>query len=145
MDMALSKKVLNIAGIVDYITGGLTLILCVLAVALGAAGLSDPEFAQSFPATLGAAAFTTFGIYLGINALISIVTGYLSRRAVKDPTKVMPVWVISLISLVINAASVISCMAYDSTGSDMGGQIINFILAAVIFVAANSIKNSIRK
>ena len=62
MEMTLSRKVLNVAGILDYIAGGLTLLLSFVIIGAGAFAMKDPELAMDLPADLGAQAVLIVGI-----------------------------------------------------------------------------------
>ena len=50
--MTLSRKVLNIAGILDYIAGGFTFLLGAVIAGAGVLAMNNPEFAQDMPTDL---------------------------------------------------------------------------------------------
>lgn len=145
MEMSLSRKVLNIAAFIDYINAALAMLLCVLAIAGGYMGLTNSELADSIPVTFGAATMIGLGAILGIEALMSFITALLSRRAVKDPSKIMPVWVISLISLILTAGdTVINCMN-NTPITEMRSDICSLAISILIFVVACNIKKEAGK
>lgn len=79
MEMTLSRKVLNIAGILDYIAGGLSLILGFVVIGAGAFAMNDPEIAKDLPTNLGAQTVLIIGIALAAGAIFTMVYAHLER------------------------------------------------------------------
>ena len=71
MEMTLSRKVLNVAGILDYIAGGLSLLLGFVIIGAGAFAMKDPELAQDLPTELGAQAVLIVGIAIAVGAIFT--------------------------------------------------------------------------
>lgn len=140
MESTTSKHILNIAGVLEVITGSLTLILSIAALALGIGGLTHAQYAQNFLVDIGACTLLGMGAVLGVNAAFSILYGFLEKRAAKNPSKIMPVWYISIISTVFNAIRLIIDIVNQTPLSDMVGSIVFFGIAVLVMIAAGSIK-----
>lgn len=140
MEMSISRKVLNVASIIDYVAGFFELALCALAVFGGVVGIAGSGAAENVAGFVGSSTVLGVGIYMGINGLMAVLSGYLGRRAVKDPAKVMPIWFVSLVSLILGAADVVIDLMNKVPASDMSGSFVGLAIAIVIFVIANNIK-----
>ena len=139
MTMDSSKNILNIASIIDFICGIPMMILGILGLTGTSIASQVPEItnelAEAGPA-LAAVAVIASAVCL-ISGLLTVVEGILSRRAAKDPTKVMPVWVISLVLLVMHGIAVVQNAMNGTLGI---GTILSFALTQVVFWAANFMK-----
>ena len=107
MEMTLSRKVLNIAGILDYIAGGFTFLLGAVIAGAGVLAMNNPEFAQDMPTDLGVFTVLIIGIALAAGALLTMIYAHLERAAAKNPAKIMPVWVLSILSVLLNIGNLI--------------------------------------
>ena len=72
-----------------------------------------------------------------ISGLLTIVEGILTRRAEKDPAKVMPVWVLSLVLLVMHGITVVQNAMAGTLGIST---ILSVVLTGIVFYAANFMK-----
>ena len=61
--------------------------------------MNNPEFAQDMPTDLGVFTVLIIGIALAAGALLTMIYAHLERAAAKNPAKIMPVWVLSILSV----------------------------------------------
>ena len=139
-----ARKILNIAAVIHIICGIPMIVVGILGLSGTAAATVAPEIADS----LAEAGPMTAGAVMALSAVILIVgflaavEGVLDRRAAKDPTKVMPVWYLSVVLLVIN---VIGLGLSAVTGTLGIGTIIELLFTVLVFSAANSIRKELGK
>ena len=145
MEMTLSRKVLNVAGILDYIAGGLTLLLSFVIIGAGAFAMKDPELAQDLPTELGAQAVLIVGIAIAVGAIFTMIYAHLERVAAKDPAKIMPVWVLSLVSVFLSVGSLICNLTMHVAYADMKSCFISLVFSVLMLVIADNIKKEAGK
>ena len=138
MEMSLSRKILNISSIFEFISGGLMFLLGILTLAAGYEAMHDP--ACMLPEGLLASSFIIFGILFSICALVTLIYGVLQRRAAKDPAKITPVWVMSLAFVVINTFIIIYYLFQDFAIHAIAFELLSLSLAVVVFIASDIIK-----
>lgn len=140
MEMTISRKVLNIAGILDYIAGGLTLLLGIAITGAGVLAMNDPELAQDMPADLGVHTALIIGIVLAAGALLTMVYAHLERVAAKNPAKIMPVWVLSILSVVFSVGNLINNLTMHVAAADMGSCFVGLAFSILMLIIADNIK-----
>lgn len=145
MEMTLSRKVLNIAGILDYIAGGLSLLLGFAVIGAGAFAMNNPEIAKDLPTDLGAQTVLIIGIALAAGAILTMVYAHLERVAAKNPAKIMPVWVLSLVSVFLSVGSLICNLTMHVAYADMKSCIISLVFSVLMLVIADNIKKEAGK
>ena len=139
-----ARKILNIAAVIHIICGIPMIVIGILGISGTAAASVAPEIAES----LAEAGPMTAGVIMVLSAItlivgfLAAVEGVLDRRAAKDPTKVMPVWYLSIVLLVIN---VIGLGLSAVTGTLGIGTIIELLFTVLVFSAANSIRKELGK
>lgn len=134
-------SILNIIGAVLALLGGLALMMggavigtvdsSEAAQALAGSGVSQGE--------LGILA-SLAGFVVLLAGVIELIMGILGVRAANDNQKIMPVWVLAIISLVLNAIGLISTIATGSFGSQGSSYIVSLILAVLMMWICNNIK-----
>jgi len=139
-------SILNIIGAVLALLGGLAMMMggaligavdsSEAAAALAGSGVSQGEL--GVVAALG-------GFLVIFAGVIELVMGILGVRAANDNQKIMPVWVLSIISLILNAVGFIACIVNGSFGTQGATYIISLILAALMMWIANNIKQEAGK
>ena len=138
MSLDLSKKVLKISGIFAVVVGIFGIIFGALAVAGGGMITASQDYSE-FSEEVTAAALVG-GIVLLVMCIISLIEGILSVRAASDSAKIMPAWVFAILGI---ASSVIDLITSFGEGvSGIFGSLVGLALSILIFVAANTIKNS---
>lgn len=145
MEMTLSRKFLNVAGILDYIMGLLTLLMGIVVTGAGIYVIKTPELLKEMPSYFGDYTVIIFGMILAVSSIFSLVYGHLERAAAKDPAKIMPVWVLSLLSLILEAGSLIYNLVNHVAISGLGSNFTGLAISILIFVVANNIKKEAGK
>ena len=139
MTMDSSKSILNIASILDFISGIPMMIIGILGLTGTSIASQVPEItselADAAPAVAAVAVIASAACL--ISGLLTIVEGILTRRAAKDPAKVMPVWVISLVLLVMHGITVVQNAMAGTLGIST---ILSVVLTGIVFYAANFMK-----
>lgn len=145
MEMTLSRKVLNIAGILDYIAGGFTFLLGAVIAGAGVLAMNNPEFAQDMPTDLGVFTVLIIGIALAAGALLTMIYAHLERAAAKNPAKIMPVWVLSILSAALSVGSLISSLVQHVAFADMRASLVSLAFSILMLIIANNIKKEAGK
>ena len=136
MSFETSKVVLKVFGIICIILGAIATVCGVLLCVAATGMLVNPAMgdANDF-------AFTIVpGIFLVVFGVIALIQGILSVRGAKDTSKIMPAWVVNLISLIFGVAGL--AMVISTRGNGLIGSIIGVVIDCVVFYAANIIKNN---
>lgn len=145
MEMTLSRKFLNVAGILDYIFGSLTLLLSFLVAGAGIYVLDNPGLANALPTDFGHYTVLVVGIGLAAGAVFTLFFGHLERAAAKDPARVMPVWVLSILSVVLGAGSIILNLVHQVAIADLAFNFVGLAISILVLAAANNIKKEAGK
>ena len=139
MTMDSSRSILNVAAVIDFITGIPMMLIGILGLTGTSIASQVPEIANELadaaPA-VAAVAVVASAVCL-ISGLLTVVEGILNRRAAKDPAKVMPVWVISLVLLVMHGITAVQNAMAGMLGIST---ILSLALTGVVFYAANYMK-----
>ena len=147
-DLQRMLKVLSIL----TIAGGVISILGALLLAAGGAaivnGAANAELAQ-LTAETGVDQLTVTGIAVvtsviaAIAGAVDLVCGILGLRAAKDPSKIKPVWILAIISLVFGVINAIGTLGTGVNASNIGAAIGSVVFAGLLFWVANSIKTQV--
>ena len=145
MSLNTSKTILKIAGIFSIIFGILG-ILGGIASILGGSflgyGVAAGEVANTKDLAAGIGLLGVFGLLILLAAIVELLSGIFSVRASKDISKIIPAWIFSLIGLIISIPGLISAI---QANNNIISNIITVALNALVFVAANTIKQSAGK
>ncbi len=131
-----SRKMLKFLGVLDIIFGIAGIIFGIIMFVGGGLGA---VIATDSDAQVGAVAIVLVGIIMLVSGLFDLILGILSVRASNNPRKIMPVWVLALISLILNVIGVISGIS-SGGGSGIIPSIVGLIIAVIVFVIANNVK-----
>lgn len=145
MEMTFSRKFLNVAGILDYIVGGLILFPAVIVTASGIYIMRNPDLALAMPRDFGDYTVLVAGIALAVGAVFSIVYGRLERAAAKDPAKIMPVWGLSILSVVLETIGIVISLVQGTPVSEMTYSFVGLAVSILVLVIANNIKKEAGK
>ena len=140
MEMTLSRKFLNVAGILEYIFGALSLILAVVIAGAGIYVIQKPNLALALPRDFGDYTLLIVGIALIASSVFSIVYGHLERAAAKDPAKIMPVWVLSLLSVVLDAVGIVLSLSQGAAITALATHFVGLAISILVLAAANNIR-----
>ena len=139
-----ARKILNFAAVIHIICGIPMIVIGILGISGTAAASVAPEIADS----LAEAGPMTAGAVMALSAVILVigflatVEGVLARRAAKDPSKVMPVWYLSIALLVINVIGLILSIVTGTLGIST---IIELLFTGLVFQAAGFMKKELGK
>lgn len=144
-----SQKTLLVISIIDIVSGALALIAGLMTTLLGgfmgaAVGGAGEELAEAgvTAAEAGAASAVTsiLSVFIIVAGIISIIEGILGVRAANDATKIMPVWIIAIVSLVGSIVSLIMVFVNGSFADSGLSTIATLVIDAMMFWIANNIK-----
>lgn len=146
MSIQTSNTILKVSGIISIIFGVIGMIMAIL-------GLTGAVFIGANAATNGAtqdsANLTLLATLLGglflVTAIVSLLEGYFSLRAVKDNTKIMPAWIFAIIGLIIEVVTLANNLRLSTDFKSMIPRFIGLAISILIFVAADSIKRYVGK
>jgi hypothetical protein len=82
------------------------------------------------------------GIFSGV---LSIVEGILGIRAANDMNKIMPVWILSIISLIGSVVTIIFSITQGTFGSNVWSYLLSLAASGAMFWIANNIKTQARR
>lgn len=139
-----ARKILNFAAVIHIICGIPMIVIGILGLSGTAAASVTPEIVES----LAEAGPMTAGAVMALSAVILVigflatVEGVLARRAAKDPSKVMPVWYLSIALLVINVIGLILSIVTGTLGIST---IIELLFTGLVFQAAGFMKKELGK
>ena len=139
-----ARKILNFAAVIHIICGIPMIVIGILGLSGTAAASVTPEIVES----LAEAGPMTAGAVMALSAVILVigflatVEGVLARRAAKDPSKVMPVWYLSIALLVINVIGLILSIVTGTLGLST---IIELLFTGLVFQAAGFMKKELGK
>lgn len=153
MERSKSQKFLRVVSIISVIGAVISLILAALMIFGGVMfGAADPSEAAEVLADTdmtqveAGAAVSAVGIIMVFEGLFSLIQGILGLRAAKDNQKIMPVWWISVISLALDALSLVTNLFSGSlTGETATSVISSLVVSALMFWIANNIKKEAGK
>ena len=87
----------------------------------------------------GIATFT--GMLMIINGIVDLILGILGVRAANDNQKIMPVWVLALISLVLDAIGIVMMLVNGPLdANNILTALVGLACSALLFWVANNIK-----
>lgn len=147
MQRSASQKVLLVISIIDII-GAALMLLAGLAFMLGGAviGAIDPTEASEALSGTGVTQ-GQIGIFVGVGGfviimagVIELVLGILGVRAANDNQKIMPVWIVSIISLAFGIIGLIAIIAGGAFATQGVSGIVSLIISALMLWVANNIK-----
>ena len=135
MTVERSNTILKIFGILGIIGGALSLIMGLLASFSGqVVTVAAEDESMGFLVVV-------VGIIMVITGIVSLIEGICSVRAAKDNSKIGPAWWFAIISLVMGIISIVANLA---NGSGVAGSIPSLLISILIFMAANTIKKSVK-
>ena len=135
MSVETSKKVLKIAGILSIIGGVLLGVLGGLALAAFLGGAEIPAGTDKTTLIIGS-------VTLLISGVLTLLEGILAVKAGKSAKAAFWAWLLAILSLVSAVVNVITLFVKGGDMSNLGSLLTTAIISALIFVAANKVKNS---
>ena len=146
MERSGSQKALLVISIITIVFACLGLLASIMTIAGGAmlGSVDSAELTETLEGsgiTQGEVAgmFTLGGLMLLIVSLVELIEGILGVRAANDNQKIMPVWVLTLIGIILSAIGVIYQAVQGQLLADPS-VIASLILSVLLFWIANNIK-----
>lgn len=143
MDRSGSQKFLKVISIIDIVMGAIIIIVSFAAIFMGGiAGIASPDLMASgelsaSDAALASGAMSIIGVFGIVVGAVTVIEGVLGVRAANDPSKIMPVWILSIIGVAANAVSLI--MAFAQHGNVVSG-LLSLVVSGLMLWVANNIK-----
>lgn len=142
-----SQKALLVLSILNII-GAVLALLSGLAMMMGGALIGAVDSSEAAAALQGTgvtqgeigvvAALAGFMVIFG--GIVELIMGILGVRAANNNQKIMPVWVLAIISLVLNAIGLVAAIVNGSFATQGVSYILALILAVLMMWIANNIK-----
>ena len=148
MESTNEQKIIRNISLINLIQGAFYFIMGAMFIFGGAfIGTADPATLTTTttgdvsltPAEMGGIA-AGVGIIIFITGLVGLIVGILGMRAAKDATKIKPVWIMSIISLVLNIITFVSNL---TQGNNILGSLAGVAIACLMFWACNNVKQSV--
>lgn len=138
MSLNTSKIILKVVGIISTISGGLGTVLGLVLTIASFVIANNPSYgdANDMGITLVA------GIIMLIISIMPLVMGIFALIGAKDSSKIIPAWVISIISLVISTGGLLLNFVDFMGVKIIIASLAAFMISIVIFLAANTIKKN---
>ncbi|MBQ9057684.1 MAG: hypothetical protein IJ125_00705 [Atopobiaceae bacterium] len=142
-----SQKALLVISVINIILSAILLLLGIFSL-IGGVIVGNPQIAAEAASEtslttaqvgLGGTFLVAGGISLIVVCILEIIIGILGLRASNDAQKIMPVWWLSLISLVLNVVGIIMNIVQGQP-VDILSTVLTIVLSALIFWIANNIK-----
>lgn len=147
-----SQKALLVLSIISIVFAALGILASIAAIAggaiFGAAPAQDVSEALSGTGVTqgeASAVIGMVGLVLLIACVFELIVGILGIRAANDNQKIMPVWWLTLITLVLDAIGVVMGLMGGPAGSDVMNSVVGVVIAALMFWIANNIKREAGK
>ena len=133
MKIETSKSVLSVCGTMNMFYGILVMLVGVLIAADGGLISAVASAEADIPEVAGPLVLVA-GIGIVLMGVLSLMVGILSRKAVTDPSKAQPVFVLAVISLVIACINLASTFFVGgATVSTIVGVVFNGLLVAAAY------------
>lgn len=142
-----SQKGLRIISIIEIVFSIIVIIIGIVGLMGGAAiGAADPSSVADVTAQTGLTQAEVGGIAAG-GSLIIILAGALSivgsifgLRASNDNQKIMPAWVLSIVSLAFACVNIVTTAVQGQLAGNIGSLAASLGLSLCVFILCNNIK-----
>ena len=138
MDLAKSQKIVKVLGVLDIISAVLCVLAAVAFFGLGGLALNTEEAATNTDLQQGVAIFFALGIIMLVNAVADLLEGIFALRTAKDASKVKPLWVLSIIGVVLGVMALITTVV--NGGENVLSDVFSLAISCCMFYLANNIK-----
>ena len=139
MSLEKSQKIVKVLGILSIIGAVVTFIAALGMFGLGGIGIANMDSSNS-EAVQGAGIVLGLGIFLLVEGVIGLMQGIFSLQAAKDAAKAQPLWIISILGVVLAVGNVIAGVVNHS--QDVLTQIFSLAISCFTFYLANNIKKN---
>lgn len=136
-----SQKVLRVLSILSIIGSVLSFGMAALMIFGGGLYSAEGDPVGGMSAAEAGATFAGVGFATLIEGVIGLIQGVLGLRASNDNTKIMPVWVLSVIGLALGVVGfLLNLFAGAVSAENIGTSIGSILGSGIMFVLANNIK-----
>lgn len=143
MKTSFSRKLLNVAANIEFFMGIMALNLCISVTSFGIKGILHSGPGQDSALRLTAFTMLGSGIAMGLNSIFAFVYAILSRMAVRNPARVMPVWYLSLLTAANKSAYIGYNVLSHTPANDLIADYALLIFALLILLLAGIIKKEV--
>ena len=147
-----SQKFLLVIGIINIVLGAWTLLGAAFFLVGGSALMGDPAATAQVATETGLGTAEVQGLTFGLgfaglfSGIVEIILGILGVRAANDANKIMPVWVLAVISLIMGIISIVMSLTQGHTdASSIGSYVGTLAGAALMLWVANNVKRQAGK
>ena len=137
MSLEKSQKIVKVLGILSIISAVLGFIAAIGMLGIGGFGAASLDVNDENVAA-GVGIMVLLGIVLLVDGIVSLLQGIFSLRAAKDAAKATPLWIFSLIGLVLAVLSLIASIT--NGGQGVLTEIFSLVISGFTFYLANNIK-----
>ncbi len=130
------RRGLDIIGKFNCVVGAIELIIGLIGLM---AGLHLAITGTTF-ALVGGIPVLFIGFLLLIQGAIKFIEGYFSLKAVKDLTKIMPAYILSIVAFVGSCMSMISCIVTNQSGAAVAGALFACAINAAFLFFTSTLK-----
>ena len=139
MSLEKSQKIVKVLGILSIISAVLGFIAAIGMLGIGGLGAAS-LYVNDENIAAGVGIMLVVGIVLLVEGVVSLLQGIFSLRAAKDAAKANPLWVISLIGVILAVLSAIASITNGEGGQSVLTEIFSLIISCFTFYLANNIK-----
>ena len=137
MSLETSQKIVRVLGILSIISAVVAFIVAIGMLGIGGFGAANLNVDdENVAAGIGIMLF--LGIIMLVEGIVALIQGIFSLKAAKDASKATPLWIISIIGVVLAVLSVITSFANGA--QDVLTEIFSLLLSCFTFYLANNIK-----
>ena len=137
MSLEKSQKIVKVLGILSIISAVVVFIAAIGMFGIGGLGAANLDVNDDNVAA-GVGIMLVLGIVLLVEGIIGLLEGIFSLRAAKDAAKAQPLWVISLIGVILGVLSLIASIT--NGGQDVLSEVFSLIISCFTLYLANNIK-----
>ena len=141
MSLEKSQKIVKVLGILSIISAVLGIILAVSMLGLTGFGAATMDSATMDDETAGGlVSLGLIGVVVLVGAVVDLLQGIFSLQAAKDASKALPLWIISIVGVVLSVISLINSFGGGTQG--IFSAIFGLAVSCGIFYLANIIKKN---
>ena len=138
MSLEKSQKIVKVLGILSIISAVLGFIAAIGMLGIGGFGAASLDVNDENVAA-GVAVMVILGVVLLVDGVVSLLQGIFSLRAARDATRANPLWIISLIGVILAVLSVIASITNGEGGQNVLSEIFSLVISCFTFYLANNI------
>ena len=138
MDLAKTQKIVKVLGIINIIAAVIGFIAGIGMFGISGAGAASEDIATNSDLQTGVAIFIVMGVIMVVSSVVSLLEGIFALRAAKDASKVQPLWIFSIIGVVLGVMALIATIT--NGGENVLSDVFSLVISCFTFYLANNIK-----